>query len=464
MRVRFAPSPTGYFHVGGAATALTNWIVAHQSGGTFILRIEDTDRDRGDASWTAGILGSLEWLGITWDEGPYYQSERGNLYAAAVDALSAAGRVYYCACTREEIDARAGGRQGAGYDGFCRDRGLEAGPGRALRFRVPDEGATTVHDVVRGEVTFPNAAIEDFVIVKSNGDPIFVLANVVDDQAMGITHVIRGEEHLPTTPKAVLLWRALSDLPLPTYAHLPLLVNEKRQKLSKRRDRVAVEDYRDSGYLAEAMVNYLAVLGWSPGIDQEILTLEEILASFDLGAVSKSPAFFDEKRLLHINGVHIRTLSEAEFVERATAFLEASGTTPQGFDRARFALLAPLAQERVGTLAEVADLIEFFFADPFTMDEDAYERAIGGDADALGILTDVADALRTGPFGASEIRGAIERAGERLDRKLSKAQAPVRVATMGRTAGLPLFDSLELLGRDEVLARLGVAIGRVGAR
>jgi glutamyl-tRNA synthetase len=245
-RVRFAPSPTGYFHVGGAATALTNWIVARQSDGTFILRIEDTDRDRGNASWTAGILSAMRWLGIEWDEGPYYQSERSSLYSDAADRLIGSGHAYYCSCTRPEIDERIKGTPTSGYDGFCRERGLEAGPGRALRFKVPEEGETVVPDVVRGDVVFPNSSIEDFVIVKSNGDPIFVLANVVDDQEMAVTHVIRGEEHLPTTPKAILIWRALSTAPLPIYAHLPLLVNERRQKLSKRRDRVAVEDTETS--------------------------------------------------------------------------------------------------------------------------------------------------------------------------------------------------------------------------
>jgi glutamyl-tRNA synthetase len=459
-RVRFAPSPTGYFHVGGAATALTNWVVARQAGGTFILRIEDTDRERGDASWTAGILGSMEWLGIGWDEGPYYQSERSALYADAATRLIASRHAYYCDCTRPAIDERMRGAATSGYDGFCRERALGPGEGRALRFRTPDLGETTVSDVVRGDVVFPNDAIEDFVIVKSNGDPIFVLANVVDDQAMGITHVIRGEEHLPTTPKAVCIWRALSELPLPIYAHLPLLVNEKRQKLSKRRDRVAVEDYRDAGYLPEAMVNYLAVLGWSPGVDQEILTIDEVVARFRLDQVSKSPAFFDEKRLLHFNGVYIRALPPASFVTRAMAFLERTGTRSAHFDEAVFTTIAPLVQERVGTLAEVHDLVAFLFDDPFVVDEESYAKAIGRDDDAVTILRDVAAALATGPYDAPAVRAAVEGAGERLGRKLSKTQGPVRVATMGRTAGLPLFESLELLGRDRTLARLSAAAER----
>jgi glutamyl-tRNA synthetase len=459
-RVRFAPSPTGYFHVGGAATALTNWIVARQSGGTFILRIEDTDRERGDESWTAGILTSMQWLGITWDEGPYYQSQRSALYEDAASRLIAAGYAYYCDCTRSQIEERMRDLPTSGYDGFCRDRALGSGSGRALRFRTPDDGETLVADVVRGDVSFPNSAIEDFIIVKSNGDPIFVLANVVDDQEMAITHVIRGEEHLPTTPKAVLLWNALFDAPTPVYAHLPLLVNERRQKLSKRRDRVAVEDYRDLGYLPEAMVNYLAVLGWSPGEDKDVLTLDEIVKEFRLDQVSKSPAFFDERRLLYFNGTYIRALPIDEFVSTAIAYLTSRNRLPPLFEQDRFVEIAPLVQERIGTLAEIGPLIGFIFDAPFVVEEESYAKAIGRDDDAVTILRDVASTLSTGPFDAASVRVAVELAGGRLGRKLSKAQAPIRVATMGRTAGLPLFESLELLGRELTLERLSAAAER----
>ena len=241
-RVRFAPSPTGYFHVGGARTALFNWLFAKRLSGSFILRIEDTDRERSDESWTEGILDALSWLGITWDEGPFFQSERRDLYDAAASRLIASKHAYACDCTREAIEVRTSSAATPGYDGFCADRGLTPGPGKALRFKVPEGGETVVHDLVRGDVVFSNETIEDFVIVKSNGDPLFVLANVVDDQDMAISHIIRAEEHLPTTPKAILIWEALGGVELPVFAHVPVLVNERRQKLSKRRDRVAVED------------------------------------------------------------------------------------------------------------------------------------------------------------------------------------------------------------------------------
>jgi len=253
-RLRFAPSPTGYFHVGGARSALYNWLYARQHDGTFILRIEDTDEVRNRPEWTEGIVAALDWLGMEPDEGPYLQSDQEEAHAAAIEALWASGVLYACACTREEIDARAKARAAAGdktpgYDGFCRDVGLARGEGRALRFRTPDEGSIVVHDLIRGDVEFPNRALEDFIVVKGNGKPLFALANVVDDRTMAISHVFRGEEHLPNTPKQILLWQALNEAqgaarPLPAYAHLPLLVNEKGQKLSKRRDPVAVEMYR----------------------------------------------------------------------------------------------------------------------------------------------------------------------------------------------------------------------------
>lgn len=462
-RVRFAPSPTGYFHVGGARTALYNWIFARQQGGTFILRIEDTDRERSDESWTGGILAALEWLGISWEEGPYRQSERGGAYRAAVGQLLAGGHLYACECTREQVGVRTEGKI-PGYDSFCRDRGLEPGPGRALRFRVPDDGVTVVSDVVRGEVEFAHANLEDFVVVKSSGDPLFVLANVVDDRDMAVSHVIRGEEHLPTTPKAVLLWRALGEAPpLPVFAHLPTLVNEKRQKLSKRRDRVAVEDYRALGYLPEAMVNYLGLLGWAPADGRELLSVDDLLAEFRLEDVNKSPAFFDEARLTHFNGLYLRALAPDDFVARCGAFL-APPLAPwpaECFDPVRFERLAPLVQERVARFGEVAGMVEYLFARPFEPDEADFAKVVLGDEQAPEILERVHagfSLLAADGFEAAALRAVIESVAEETGRKLAKAQGPVRVATMGRRVGLPLFESLEVLGRDATVERL--AAGR----
>src|ERR1700729_2247009 len=330
-RARFAPSPTGYFHVGSARAALFNWLFVRQHGGTFILRIEDTDAARNRPEWTDGIITALDWLGMSPDEGPYFQSAQADVHAAAIEALWDSGALYACACTREEIDARtklraAAGDPTPGYDGYCRDLGLPRGEGRALRFRTPDEGVTTVSDLIRGEVEFPNRATEDFICVKGNGKPLFALANVVDDRTMAISHVFRGEEHLPNTPKQIMLWQALdeatgADLPLPTFAHLPLLVNEQGKKLSKRRDPVAVEMYREQGYLPSAFRNYLALLGWSPGED-EIVPLEELIERFRIEDVQRSPAFFDIQKLTHMNGVYIRALSTSAFVAESRPWVD----------------------------------------------------------------------------------------------------------------------------------------------
>ena len=460
VRVRFAPSPTGFFHVGGARTALYNWLVARQNKGSFLLRIEDTDRDRSEDQWTEGIVNALSWLGITWDEGPFHQSERRALYNDAVARLIANGHVYACDCTREAIDERIKARQTPGYDGFCRDRNLEPGLGKALRFRVPDLGTTIVHDLVRGDVEFANETIEDFVIIKSNGDPLYVFAVVVDDIDMAITHIIRAEEHLPTTPKAILIWRALEDTPLPAFAHLPVLVNEKRQKLSKRRDRVAVEDYRDLGYLPEAMINYLCLLGWAPNDGRELLTVEEMIAEFRLEEVNKSPAFFDEKRLDHFNGLYIRALTVDEFVRRAIPFVSNDHVLwdRDQFDQEQFLALAPLIQERVTTLGEIPNYIKFLFADPFVIEETVFEKAILKDATAVAILHAARSAFADAAFDHDTLKDILISIGEQFDKKLSKTQAPIRVATMGSPVGLPLFESLVVLGRAKVLARIDDAI------
>jgi glutamyl-tRNA synthetase len=459
-RVRFAPSPTGYFHVGGARTALFNWLFARHLGGVFVLRIEDTDRDRSDESWTAGILDSLSWLGITWDEGPYFQSARRGLYDAATDALFDAGHLYACDCTREAIDARTKGAARPGYDGFCADRGLARGPGMALRFKVPDDGETVVNDVVRGEVVFANELIEDFIVVKSNGDAVFVLANVVDDRDMAITHIIRADEHLPTTPKAILIWQALGGVELPTFAHVPVLVNEKRQKLSKRRDRVAVQDYRALGYLPEAMVNYLALLGWGPGDDREILTVDELVEEFRLEDVNLSPAFFDEKRLAHFNGLYIRALPLAEFISRLTPFLhgDAAPWPEDQLDMGAVEMLAPLLQERIATLAEAPAMLEFLFADPFVPEEASVTKVITNDESAGAILSQASTRFAEIDWTPAALRSAVESISEGLGQRLGKTQGPIRVATMGRSVGLPLFESLEVLGRTRTLARLHDAL------
>ncbi len=315
-RYRFAPSPTGFFHVGGARTALYNWALALRTGGTFVLRIEDTDESRNSPEWTQGIIDALSWLGIDSQsprfEGPYFQSQNAELHIAAAMKLHAAGKAYWCDLTADQIQERAKASGKQGYDGYSRDRGLAGGPGHVLRFRVP-EGATVVSDLVRGEVEFANDTIEDFVLLRSNGSPMFLLANVVDDIEMRITHVVRAEEHLPNTPKQQMLWEALGATP-PIWAHVPVLVNEQRKKLSKRRDKVALEQYREEGILPDAMINYLMTLGWAPAGDTEIVPWSSMVEEFRLEDVNHSPAFFDIKKLASFNGDYIRALSLNEFI------------------------------------------------------------------------------------------------------------------------------------------------------
>ncbi|GAA0813077.1 glutamate--tRNA ligase [Spirilliplanes yamanashiensis] len=466
VRVRFAPSPTGMFHVGGARSALQNWIYAKQQGGVFVLRIEDTDAARNRPEWTEGILSALDWIGITRGsyEGPHYQSANAGEHRAAAARLHADGRAYYCDCAREAVQARTGS-QYQGYDGFCRDRGLEAGEGRALRFRTPDTGATVVVDLIRGEPTFENSTIEDFVIARGDGSPVFLLANVVDDMTMGITHVIRAEEHLPNTPKQQLLWEALGVKP-PVWAHVPVVVNEKRQKLSKRRDKVALEAYRDEGYLAAAMRNYLMLLGWAPSGDREIVPWETIEEEFRLEEVNPSPAFFDEKKLRAFNGEYIRALTPDEFAAVCAPWLTGTGTIPappwrpDAFDTAAFLAVAPLAQTRIAVLSEIVPNVDFLFLDEPATDEAAWAKAMkDGAADLLDATTQAFTALAD--WSAEPLKATLEAVGAERGLKLGKAQAPVRVAVTGRTVGLPLFESLEVLGRERTLARLAAARARL---
>ncbi|MFR9774849.1 glutamate--tRNA ligase [Micromonospora sp. MS34] len=459
VRVRFAPSPTGMFHVGGARSALQNWIYAKQQGGVFVLRIEDTDAARNKPEWTEGILSALDWIGIERGsyEGPYFQSSYAGEHRAAAQRLYDSGRAYYCDCTREQVQARTGS-QYQGYDGFCRDRGIGPGEGRALRFRTPDEGETVVVDLIRGEPTFENKLIEDFVIARGDGSAVFLLANVVDDMTMGITHVIRAEEHLPNTPKQQLLWDALGVKP-PVWAHVPVVVNEKRQKLSKRRDKVALEAYRDEGYLADAMRNYLMLLGWAPSGDREIVPWSVIEEEFRLTEVNPSPAFFDEKKLRAFNGEYIRALPVEDFITECRPWLTGTDTIvpppwqPEEFDAAAFAAVAPLAQTRIAVLSEIVPNVDFLFlADPL-IDEAAWAKAMKeGAAELLDAATAAFEALES--WDAESLKSTLEAVGAERGLKLGKAQAPVRVAVTGRTVGLPLFESLEVLGRERTLTRL----------
>lgn len=452
------------FHVGSARSALFNWAEARNTGGTFVLRIEDTDAERNRPEWVEGIIRSLAAIGIHSEsetfEGPYFQSQNAERHQQVALQLFKEGRAYYCDCSREQVAERTGSQQ-LGYDGFCGERGLAYEPGRALRFRTPDEGSTDVVDVIRGNPSFPNSAMEDFVIARGDGSPVFLLANVVDDVDERITYVIRGEEHLPNAPKQQLLWEALGAQP-PTWAHLPVIVNEKRQKLSKRRDKVAMEDYLAEGYLVNALVNYLMLLGWGPGGDLEIAPYQELESRFRIEDVNKSPAFFDVRKLAAFNAEYIRALDASAFVEACMPWLAAPAApwAPERFDLALFTALAPLVQTRITVLGEVPAYVDFLFLDEPVSDEAAWTKAMKPEAPSM--LRSARERLAVVPWSVEEIRGVLEQAAAELGLKMSKAQAPVRVALTGRSVGLPLFESIEALGRESTLTRLDAALGKLG--
>ena len=463
-RLRFAPSPTGYLHVGNARAALFNWLEARRAGGQMLLRVEDTDRERSSSELVENILASLRWLGLDWDGDIVFQADNLDVHREAALSLLGQGRAYWCDCTGEQVQARAKERGGPpGYDNHCRERGLTQSDGTALRFRTPDDGVTSFFDLVRGEVSFENKTIEDFVLLRSTGLPMFLLSNAFDDAAMGITHVVRGEDHVPGTPKYLLLRDALGLGRPEVFAHLPMLVNEGRQKLSKRKDAVSVADFAAQGYLPEAMVNYLVLLGWGPKDGIEIRPLAEFVELFRLEDVTPSPAFFDVKKLQHINAEYLRALPVAEFLERARPFL--SGPEVE-------AVLAPIAaliQERVRLLTEIEPMVAFLLDGPLVEDDASWDKAMVKGKNASEMLdATIAGLVDLDQWVAEPIRAAIEVAAISVglvnaegQAQLSKAQGPVRVAITGRSVGPPLFESLEALGQTRTLDRLRAARARL---
>jgi len=460
-RYRFAPSPTGYFHVGGARTALYNWILALQTNGVFVLRVEDTDDSRNNPQWTQGIIDALAWLGVDSSdshfEGPYFQSANAALHVAAAEKLFAQGKAYYCDLSTEDIQKRAKESGKQSYDGYSRDRGLGPGAGHVLRFRVP-EGSTIINDQVRGEVVFDNATIEDFVLLRSNGSPVFLIANVVDDITQAITHVVRAEEHLPNAPKQQMIWDALGTTP-PSWAHVPVLVNEQRKKLSKRRDKVAVEQYRQEGVLADAMKNYLMTLGWAPTGDTEIVPFEKIIGEFSLSSVNHSPAFFDIIKLQSFNADYIRAMSLSDFIAACEPWLvsEKAPWLAEKFDAKVFAEIAPLVQTRVQLLQEVPSMVDFLFCDLPTIDDVSYAKAFSTDW-AVPTLVAIRDGFKTCEWKAESLKGVVDKVGEQNSLKLGKLQAPLRVAVTGRSVGPPLFEPIEVLGREVTLKRIDAVL------
>jgi glutamyl-tRNA synthetase len=463
VRVRFAPSPTGHLHVGGARTALFNWLFARHHRGVFILRIEDTDRARSTDENLGAILDALRWLELDWDEGPpapgYRQSERLDLYRRAAERLRDAGRAYYCDCPPPQLEAERKAAEARKetfrYSGRCRDRGLTVG---ALRLRIPDEGATVVHDLIHGPVEFDHRQLDDWILVRTDGTPTYNFCVVVDDVDMRISHVIRGNDHLSNTPKQVLAYEALG-YPVPTFAHVSMILGSDRARLSKRHGATAVQAYREEGILPEAMVNYLVRLGWSYG-DQEIFTRAELIERFDIKDVSSAGAVFDRAKLEWLSQEYIKAADGARLATLVRPFLAAAGLTAP--DDARLAAMLETLRERAKTLREMVEVGRFYFERPARYDDAARARLFTpAGAERLATLIERLSTVE--PFAAPVLEALYRELVAGLSLKLVDLAQLTRLAVTGRTASPPLFDVLTLLGRAEVLARLRAAHAVAGA-
>jgi len=443
MRVRFAPSPTGALHIGGARTALYNWLLARGSGGSFLLRIEDTDRERSTPENVEQIFDALRWLELDWDEEPVFQSERGERHAAIVERLLDEGHAYRSTAGREEIEAWHAQHGNRGF------RGGEEGEG-AVRLRVADDGATVVRDVIRGESTFENALQDDLVVARADGTPLYHLAVVVDDLDMGITHVVRGADHYSNTAKQMLILQAMGEEP-PLYAHVPLLHGPDGKKLSKRHGAASVQELRERGYLPEAVRNYVALLGWGNEESQEFFTTEQLQREFSLERVSKSPAVFDEQKLRHINGRYLRELALDDLTGRLEAL-----TGREGLRDA-----AEISQEKISTLADFWPLAGFFFDGP--VDDKAARAKILGTPEALDRLAQAREALAAveAPWSEEALEMALQGVIEATGAKPRQVYQPIRVALAGGTVSPGIFETLRLLGRDESLSRIDAVLNRM---
>jgi len=482
VRVRFAPSPTGHLHIGGARTAIYNWAFARNLGGTFVLRIEDTDPERSTRENTDAIVRAMEFLGLDYDEGPgvggdygpYFQTQRFGRYAEGLEELKASGHAYPCFCSAEKLAAKreAGRAKGgfAGYDRTCRSIPAEtaaeriaAGEPHVWRLKVPeDRGDIMFDDAVRGETVFSADSVDDFVLARTDGSPTYNFAVVMDDADMLITHVIRGDDHLSNTPKQILVFEALA-LPVPTFAHLSMIWGADGKRLSKRHGATSVEAYRDLGYLPEAIMNYLALLGWSLDGETTIIDAETLKANFSLDRISKNAAIFDVEKLEWMNGVYIRELSAEQFVVRMVPWLEAAGlATPEDAEARSewFMRLAPLVSERIKRMDEIVPMVSFLFTE-VTPNEAAVAKTLAKDG-ARAALTATSAALADVAWDAESIEAALRELPARLELKPKVVFQAVRVAVTGELVSPPIFESLELLGRETTLARLGSALSLCG--
>lgn len=460
IRTRFAPSPTGFLHVGGARTALFNWLHARHTGGCFILRIEDTDRARSTDASVQAIFDALNWMGIDWDEGPYCQSERLPIYNDYIDRLVASGHTYYCTCPPEAIEAMREKARATGakprYDGTCREKGLGPGPGAVVRFKAPFAGTTVVEDVVKGTIVFANEELDDFVLRRGDGMPTYNFAAVVDDVTMNITTIIRGDDHIMNTPKQILLYQAL-DRPLPVFAHVPMVLGHDRTRMSKRHGATSVTAYRDMGMLPDAFINFLARLGWSHG-DQEFFTRAELIEKFTLERVGKSAGIFDPVKLTALNADHIQAATPQALASHLRPFLAAQGwnTDDDGYLHDVIATL----QARSKTLVEMARQAHFYFTGTIVLDEQAAAKFLKPAVlPPLQALRDQLAALTA--FDEKALEGVFVQVMEQFEIKLGKIAQPVRVALTGATVSPGIFEIMAVLGRERVVARLDRAIEHI---
>jgi glutamyl-tRNA synthetase len=454
-RLRFAPSPTGFLHIGGARTALYNWLLARKSPEyKLVLRLEDTDRERSTDEAVAQILDALEWLDLDWDEGPYRQTERSDRYAERLDELLRRDAAYWDSATADDVRRAKESAGGTGYRGEPVAPGT---PGAAVRLRVPDTGETVVDDLIRGRSAFENRLLDDFVIARADRSPLYNFAVAVDDSDMQITHVVRGEDHLSNTPRQLLVLAALGARP-PAYAHLPLLHGTDGKPLSNRHGAASVQELRAAGYLPEAVRNYLALLGWGYDETTTFFSTADLIEKFSIERVSRSPAVFDEQKLRWMNGHYIRSLSPAELAARAADYLGREGLP--GADDPRLEAACAAVQDKVQVLAEIPQLVGFAFG-PLEYDETSWNKVMAKDG-AGDVLRRARDVLaETEPFDEANLEQALRGLAEALGAKPGAVFQPVRVAVTGRTVSAGIFESLALLGREEALSRVDAALARL---
>jgi glutamyl-tRNA synthetase len=458
VRVRFAPSPTGFLHIGGVRTALFNWLFARQRQGVFILRIEDTDQSRSTDESIQAIIAGMKWVGLDWDEGPFRQTERMDLYRTHAMKLFEAGHAYWCVCKAEELEARRKEAEAKGlsprYDGRCRHLRIAQPSGdAALRFKAPQEGQTVIDDLIKGTVVFDNAVMDDLIILRSNGYPTYNFSVVVDDALMGITHVVRGDDHLTNTPRQIPIFEALG-FAVPRFGHLPMILGADKTRLSKRHGATSIMVYKDMGYLPDAMVNYLVRLGWSHG-DQELFSRQELIEKFSWNHVQKSAAVFNPDKLLWMNAEYIKTSSPRQVAEALVPLLEQAGLKKdvEAVSDEWLAQLVVLVKERAKTLVEMVEWVRPYFGQTVTFDEEAAKKFL---TSAIGpALSKLIARFETFPsFSRPEWENSFKQLVQEEGMKMGQLAQPVRVALTGRTASPGLFEVMEVLGRDRTLFRL----------